>query len=181
MNELTFQYALYCTLHHEGGFVDDPDDPGGATYRGVSLRFLRSIGEDIDGDGDVDYDDIIALTRAEPDRIASIYREQFWLPNRLHELQSELIAVKAFDMCVNLGGRKAWKLIQRAARSGVEHLKVDGIVGPKTIGAVNSLASTDYRLLAMIRQQQADFYGRLIHSRPRLAKFELGWLRRAAQ
>lgn len=177
----TFSYALSRTLHHEGGFIDDPDDPGGATYRGVSLRFLRSIGEDIDGDGDVDYDDIVALTRAEPDRIAEIYREWFWEKNRLDELHSELIAVKAFDMCVNLGGPQAWKLIQRAARSTGGHLTVDGIVGPKTIAAVNSVTSTDYRLLAMIRRQQADFYGRLIRSRPRLAKFELGWLRRAAQ
>lgn len=177
MTTTTFEYALAKTLHHEGGFVDDPDDPGGATYRGVSLRFLRSVGEDIDGDGDVDYDDIIALRRSDPDVLARIYKDYFWVPSRCDDIVSELVAVKLFDMAVNMGQRRAVRITQQA----VGNLAVDGMLGPKTLGAINEASSTDYYLIGKIRQGQAAFYRMLIGQKPQFEKYRLGWLRRAAQ
>lgn len=172
-----FDWALTKTLHHEGGFVDNPADPGGATYRGVSLRFLRSVGEDIDGDGDVDYDDIIALKSAEPDVLAGIYKRYFWDPNRLDEVSSELLSGKIFDMAVNMGSKQAWKIVQRA--SG--HLTADGIVGPKTLAFLRESSRSDHKLIGRIRAEQAKFYTRLIAQKPSLGTFALGWYRRAAQ
>lgn len=171
-----FMHALSRTLHHEGGFVDNPHDPGGATFRGISLRFLNSAGYDVDNDGDVDIDDIHALVD-NPEAINGLYQSYFWIPNRLGEIPSELLAVKIFDMCVNMGGRQAWKIVQRA--SG--RLKDDGIVGPKTITYVVQQAEQDYELVTKIRVEQAKFYINLIKAKPQLGAFKLGWLRRAAQ
>jgi lysozyme family protein len=171
-----FRWALSKTLHHEGGFIDHPSDPGGATYRGISLRFLRAEGEDINADGDIDLADIQALVE-QPEVVDGLYREHFWKPNRLDEVPSELLACKIFDMCVNMGSRQAWKLVQRA--SG--RLKDDGIVGAKTIEYLVQSSRTDYDLIGKIRGQQAKFYTDLIKQKPHLATFATGWMRRAAQ
>lgn len=173
----SFKWGLACVLHHEGGFVDNPNDPGGATDFGVSLRFLRAVGEDIDGDGDIDVEDIHALDFEDVERL---YKKHFWTPAKCSGIRSEMIAVKVFDMAVNMGLRQAWKLVQRAANTLGQTLTVDGKAGPKTIAAINSLNKKDFMLLINIRREQDRFYERLILSKPKLAEFRLGWRRRAA-
>ena len=171
-----FMWALKKTLHHEGGFVDNPNDPGGATYRGISLRFLRAEGEDIDNDGDIDLQDIQALAD-NPEAINGLYQQYFWQPNRLNEVPSELLSCKIFDMCVNMGARQAWKLVQRA--SG--RLVADGIVGPRTIEYLVQQTDSDFDLIKRIRAEQEKFYRALVKQKPNLGVFLKGWLRRAAQ
>jgi len=171
-----FNWALTKTLHHEGGFVDHPNDPGGATYRGISLRFLRANGEDIDADGDVDLDDVRALID-NPETVNGLYQQYFWTPNRLGEVRSELLSCKIFDMCVNMGSRQAWKIVQKA--SG--RLVSDGIVGPKTLELLAEYEKKDWELLERIRYEQALFYRTLADRKPDLRVFLGGWLRRAAQ
>jgi lysozyme family protein len=171
-----FNWALKKTLHHEGGFVDNPADPGGATYRGISLRFLRAEGEDIDGDGDVDLADIQALVD-QPEVVDGLYQQHFWKPNKLDQIPSELLTCKVFDMCVNMGSRQAWKLVQKA--SG--RLVADGIVGPNTVAYMVQSSDSDYVFIERIRSEQAAFYKRLVKAKPHLGVFLKGWLRRAAQ
>lgn len=173
----TFDWALACVLHHEGGFVNNPNDPGGATDFGVSLRFLRSVGEDIDGDGDIDIDDIHAL---ELDDVEALYEKHFWKPAKCDKIKSEMVAVKVFDMAVNMGAKQAWKLVQRAANTLGESLAVDGKPGPATLASVKSLTDRDFMLVTNIRREQDKFYNSLIQSKPSLAEFRLGWRRRAA-
>lgn len=174
-----FQWAYTMLAHHEGGFVDHSNDPGGATNYGVSLRFLRQEGIDIDGDGDIDADDIRSIT---PAKSRGIYKEKFWVPCRCDQIRSTLIAAKVFDMAVNMGQRQAYRLVQRAVNA-LEYepsLTEDGLVGVKTIEAVNSFDRDDYILINAIREEQADFYEGLIADKPQLEDFRLGWLRRAA-
>jgi lysozyme family protein len=149
----TFDWALACVLHHEGGFVNNPNDPGGATDFGVSLRFLRSVGEDID---------------------------DFWKPAKCDKIKSELVAVKVFDMAVNMGAKQAWKLVQRAVNTLGYSLTVDGKPGPATLSAVKELTDRDFMLVTNLRREQDRFYNSLIQSKPSLAEFRLGWRRRAA-
>ena len=63
-------------LRREGGFVNDPDDPGGATNHGVTIHTMRRLGVDVDGDNDVDINDVRQLTR---DRAAEIYKEHYYI------------------------------------------------------------------------------------------------------
>ena len=173
----SFDWALACVLHHEGGFVNNPNDPGGATDFGVSLRFLRSVGEDIDGDGDIDIDDIHAL---EFDDVEKLYKTHFWKPAKADKIRSELVAIKLFDMAVNMGVKQAWKLLQRACNALGTDLKDDGKAVPLTLAAVDSLHNKDFMVLTNVRREQDRFYARLVTNKPTLAEFQLGWRRRAA-
>lgn len=93
-----------------------------------------------------------------------------------------MISTKIFDMAVNMGQRQAYKLVQRAINSlqSSQELVVDGLVGPSTIGAINSLEKEDFELIVHVRTEQAKFYLDLIENKPDLGSFTLGWLRRAA-
>ncbi|MCJ9428562.1 glycoside hydrolase family 108 protein [Kordiimonas marina] len=179
--EQKFDLAVKHTLQFEGGFVDDPRDPGGATKFGVSLRFLRGAGHDlgdIDGDGDVDTDDIKALTR---DQAIAIYKSKFWDRYGYGDLPTT-IAARTFDMCVNMGPKQAHITLQRALRSCSYGVKVDGYMGPQTIGAADSyvaLMRSAEPLMDAIRREQAKFYCDLVAEKPALKKYLDGWLRRA--
>ena len=185
-----FKLALATVLKHEGGFVDDPVDPGGATNFGISLRFLRaeiersaelSLAEfDIDADGDLDAADMEGLTR---DQAAELYRSAFWDRHKYGEISAAAIAIKVFDLAVNMGPRQAHKLLQRAIRAARGNpLADDGVLGPKTWGALISATLTPddtHALLAALRSEAAGFYRALIAQKPRFVKYRGGWLSRA--
>lgn len=182
----TFDWAVENVLHHEGGWVNNPNDPGGATKFGISLRYLQARGDmdgdglpdgDLDGDGDVDIDDIRVASREDS---IQLYKTGFWDPNKCSSIKSALVATKIFDMAVNMGSRQCWRLVQRATNKLGSNLSVDGKVGPNTLAAVNLYHRTDYDLIVVIRERQANFYETLIERKPSLAEFRLGWRRRAA-
>jgi len=164
-------------FEHEGGAVNDPADPGGATNFGISLRFLQSLdlrNGDIDRDGDIDADDVAGLTQG---RAADLYYLQFWAPGRYGELPDG-VSEQVFDFSVNMGPRQAHKLLQRALRASLLRPIVDdGVLGPVTRGAV--LSASPAVLVAALRSEAAGFYRGLVIANPRLARYERGWLNRA--
>jgi lysozyme family protein len=170
-----FKLGIAFVLKHEGGFVDDPDDPGGATNLGISLRWLRSVGEDlgdIDNDGDVDADDIRALT---PDKAQALYFQKFWAEPGLERLPGP-VAVAAFDFAVNAGPRQAVKCLQEALCSPA--LACDGALGPKTMGAVEAFCSRlcgAERLTDKYLFRRIGFYQDLVGKRPGFLKYLRGW------
>lgn len=179
-----FLSAVETVLTHEGGFVHDPDDPGGATNWGVSLRWLVSIGEidldadgfhdfDYDRDGDVDADDIRRMPRADA---IQLYHDRIWIPGGYAALPAGA-GEKIFDLAVNMGHRQAVRLLQRACRAMGGQLADDGVLGPITRGTVLRLSNQP--LLHPIRSEAAGFYRSLAAARPPLDKFLNGWLRRA--
>ena len=142
----TFDLAIPTILAHEGGFVDDPDDPGGATNWGISLRYYRKLdwpnidvdvmglGDgDLDGDGDVDVDDIKVMTRYQA---LAIYNSQWWVRYKYYLINPQVIATKVFDLSVNMGAGRAHRLLQQALRAVGREVEVDGVVGPKTRAAI---------------------------------------------
>ena len=114
----------------EGGYVDDPDDPGGATKYGVTIHTMRRLGLDLDRDGDVDKADVQALTRA---RAVSIFVTHYFQKPGLDRLPAPLHAT-VFDMYVNAGAQ-AVKLLQRLLVDMRISVAVDGVVGPQTEAA----------------------------------------------
>jgi len=168
--------ALEVVLLHEGGFIDSPYDPGGATNYGISLRFIKEnlIDLDIDMDGDIDGDDIRQMDK---DTAIDIYLEYFWYRNNYGDIGSDYIAAKIFDMSVNMGPKQSHILAQRACRASGFKLKDDGILGPVTMAILNKV--DEVKFLAAARSESAGFYRCLARTKPLLASFLKGWLNRA--
>jgi len=184
-DESHFNKAILITLKHEGGFVNDPVDPGGATNWGMSIRFLTNdagdsdgdgfMDGDIDKDGDIDVDDIKNMTKAQA---VELYRIHFWDKYDYGTVTDFVVAARVFDMTVNMGPRQTGKIVQRALNNCGYRLKVDGAIGPNTFKSINC---TDPEvLMAEIRQEHAQFYIDLIAAKPKFEKYRRGWLRRAA-
>lgn len=169
-DDIKFQAALNQTLHHEGGYSEDPDDAGGATNCGISLRFYT---QNIDKNADKD-----VIKNLTDDKIADIYYQYFWVPLRCSQFDLS-IGSKLFDTGVNLGLTQATKIIQRAVRSvhGSKVLKVDGRLGDKTEHAVKNC--DPLMLLPAMRSEQAGTYRAIVIKKPQNVKFLTGWLNRA--
>lgn len=180
-----FYISLVEVLKREGGWVDNKNDPGGATNLGVSLRYLLSRGDldhdglpdgDLDHDGDIDADDIRKMTEADA---AKIYRTGWWDKYAYGTLRAQEVATKVFDMSVNMGARQAHLLLQRACNDcrAVPPVVDDGVVGPATYLAANGLYPE--ALCAALRQRCLAYYHLLIDRNPKLEVFRKGWERRA--
>ena len=171
-----FNIAIAKVLQHEGGFSNHPDDPGGATNYGISLRWLKSQGlyGDMDDDGDVDVDDIMSL---EVDDAVRIYREKWWDKYGYDRIKDCALATKVMDISVNMGPSRAHRILQRSINTLGGTLTVDGVLGPMTILATNT--TNGQALLEEIRQEQGRYYMRLIAKKPAFAVFKNGWMKRA--
>lgn len=114
----------------EGGFVNDPDDPGGPTNHGVTLDTLRRLGLDITGDGQTGIDDVRAL---QAEQAVDILVEHYFERPRIAALP-QVIQASVFDMQVNAGSN-AVRILQRLLRDMGHDIVIDGIIGPQTIRA----------------------------------------------
>lgn len=163
-----FALALRWIFRAEGYLSDDPDDRGGITKYGISLRWLRSHPDgDITGDGLVDADDIRALT---PERAAQFYHSGFWLAANCHQLPPGL-DLAVFDFAVNAGVSRAAMLLQQALR-----VRADGVIGPVTLAAAVRADIDD--LVIDYLGRRALFYADLVRANSSQAKFLRGWLNR---
>ncbi len=121
-------------LAKEGGYVNDPDDLGGETNMGITLKLLKHTKIDIDGNGQINGEDIRLLTRKQA---RDIYKRVFFEGELLH-LLSPAWQAPVFDMCVN-SGTNGIKILQRVVnRAGYgERLRVDGKMGNRTKTSAN--------------------------------------------
>lgn len=166
----------------EGGYVNDPDDPGGATKHGVTLGTLRRLDVDVDGDGDADLDDLKALT---PDQAARIFITHYHDAPGIGRLP-EVLRASVFDMQVNAGAQ-AVMILQRLLGQMGYPLEVDGQIGPKTAAAAADAAAVDaVSLFNAYGIARRNYYLGLADRRPNLRKFARtraggkgGWIRRA--
>jgi lysozyme family protein len=154
-----FNSALTHVLIFEGGYSDNPADPGGATNRGITRAVLASWRGQA-----VNKQDVRALTKAEA---ADIYRARYWNAARCDQLPGGL-DLAVFDCAVNQGPARAARFLQQAAQ-----VKADGKIGPQTLAAVAE--AEPETLLAEFMARRMNAYGLL---RQLFKVFGLGWSRR---
>jgi lysozyme family protein len=157
-----FQACLDEVLKLEGGWVDDPADPGGATNLGVTLNTWRTW---VGVNKAVTVADIKALTPAD---VAPLYQQVFW-KGCAGEYLPAGADLATFDWCVNSGVRRGNQGLQEAL--GVSQ---DGLVGPETLKAAAAMG--DKVLVNAICDKRAAFY----EAQPEGEKEEFldGWLNR---
>lgn len=180
----TVEQIAAAIVAREGGYVDDPDDPGGATNHGVTIGTLRALGRDLDGNGRVDRAD---LRRLDPAQAARIYVDHYFRRPRLDRLP-ELVQPGVFDMQVNAGAH-AVRILQRLVSRMGFPCADDGVVGPRTEAAVRAAASVAPAHLAdAYGIARRNYYYALADSRPASRKFARrqdggkgGWILRAEE
>lgn len=168
----------------EGGYVNDPDDPGGATNFGVTIHTMRRLGLDLDRDGDVDAQDVRALTR---EQAVDIFIRHYFENPRINLLPEPLQA-SVFDMYVNAGGN-AVKILQRLLPEFGESVTVDGALGPKTAAAVGrAFQKAGPYFVDAYGIARRNYYFRIADRRAASRKYARtraggkgGWIRRAEE
>tara|TARA_R110002020_G_scaffold393759_3_gene603867 strand:+ start:89 stop:658 length:570 start_codon:yes stop_codon:yes gene_type:complete len=153
----TFDQVIKQVFHHEGGYVNDPDDPGGETKYGISKRAFPD-------------EDIKELTKK---RAAKLYYDHYWIPSKVNLLPDSIRAIY-FDMAVNMGIKRAATILQKACNhKNKVKIKVDGRLGKNT--AKHSKILEPERL----RSFRVKYYADLVSRKPTLEKYWFGWYRRA--
>jgi len=123
----TVQEIAQEIVAREGGYVNDPDDPGGATNHGVTIHTMRRLGLDLNGDGRVTAADVRILPQS---KALEIFVDHYFHKPRVSELP-QAIQPSVFDMYVNAGSN-AVKILQRLFNKMGYDLKADGVIGPQT-------------------------------------------------
>jgi lysozyme family protein len=169
----SFDVFFPTLLRHEGGFVNDPADPGGATNKGVTLGTFETCARKYLG-----IEPTLANLQALTDeQAAKIYKPLYWDEVHGDEIGSQELANIVFDFQVNAGG-SASKLLQRVLNDlgAKPPLAVDGDIGAGTMTALNGMdQAAVYR---RYKQGRIDYYQDLVAKRPALGKFLNGWLKR---
>ena len=153
-----FDAALKAVLHHEGGFVNHPADPGGMTNLGVTKKVWEEwVGHDVDE---------AAMRALTPELVGPMYRKKYWDKIKGDDLP-EGVDYVVFDAAVNSGPGRAAKWLQSCV--GVEP---DGGIGPKTLAAVAAFNPAE--LVEDYAKRRMSFLMDL----PHWGTFGKGWSRR---
>lgn len=171
-------------VRREGGYVNDPDDPGGATKYGVTIHSMRRLGLDLNHDGQVNATDVKALS---VEQAADIFKKHYYYVPKIDQLPLALQAT-VFDMQVNAGGN-AIKVLQRLLIEFGEDVSVDGALGPQSVSAAHRVwAKAPDHLVDAYGIERRNYYYRLADRRPASRKYARrrnggkgGWITRAEE
>lgn len=176
-----FDSLIKDTLDIEGGFVNDPQDRGGATKWGITLRFYRNY---VDKYGQIKH--IRTLTKTEA---KEIYRAHFWTPaeyvttdddgNAEFDYGDLPIGIDrlALSFSINMGWKRSHLLLQKAIASAGGDVSEDGWLGPNTVSEARRVDNK-----ALVREfgiQAATFYANIAVNDTSQTKFLEGWMYRA--
>lgn len=150
-------------LKWEGGFVNDPLDRGGATNKGITIGTFRQF---YGAEATVE-----RLKRITDEEWLYVFRAGYWNPWRADQIVTQSIANIVVDWAWASGTKTSIKQVQRLL--GVS---VDGIVGPKTIAAINMADQRD--LFARIRTARIAFVEDIVRRNPSQSRFLRGWKNR---
>ena len=160
--EANFFKSLEMVLHHEGGFVDHKDDPGGATNKGITHKtYADFLGRPLE--------DVSELKNIPEEHVQLIYKNGYWDKIKGDELPGG-VDFCVFDWAVNSGPGRAAKALQK-----IVMVSQDGAIGPKTLIAVSEMTPTE--IIENMTKQRIEFYKEL----GTFDTFGRGWLRRAKE
>ena len=160
--EANFFKSLEMVLHHEGGFVDHPEDPGGATNKGITHKtYADFLGRPLE--------DVSELQNIPEEHVQQIYKNGYWDKVKGDELPGG-VDFCIFDWAVNSGPGRAAKALQKAVM-----VAQDGAIGPMTLAAVSEYAPTE--IIESVTKSRIEFYKSL----NTFDTFGKGWLRRAKE
>jgi lysozyme family protein len=170
-----FNNAFQLMIAHEGGYVNDPDDPGGETYKGVARKIFskwsgwiivdtlkRQSGFPASLDKDADLQEAIS----------DFYRVNFWDKINGDKIANQEVANSIFDFGVNAGTGTSASLAQV-----VVDVKSDGVIGNDSLTAINAFNSEHF--LAAFTVAKIARYVTIVKKRPTSQKYFYGWVRRA--
>ncbi|MEI2387627.1 glycoside hydrolase family 108 protein [Breoghania sp. JC706] len=159
MSFQNYRQCLEWVLAYEGGYIDHPKDPGGATNRGVTQRVYTAYRKRLG----LSTQSVRHITA---DEVASIYRSQYWDAIRGDGLPAG-VEFAVFDFAVNSGVRRAVKALQRALG-----IRADGIIGNITLAAAR--AADPESLITAVCKRRMSF----LHRLSTFATFGRGWTHR---
>jgi lysozyme family protein len=170
-----FNPALEKVLNHEGGYANDPNDPGGETYKGVA----RKIHSKWDGWTIIDiqkkqpgFPAILENDANLQQKIREFYETQFWARIKGDEITNQEVALSIFDFAVNAGTATSASLAQK-----VVDAVTDGVIGTKTLEKLNAF-NPDHFLAAFAVAKIAR-YIQIVEKNSKTDKYFYGWVRRA--
>ena len=171
----SFDLFLPILLRFEGGYVNDPTDPGGETNKGITMAVFQHCAHPLLGIEPTS-DNLKALTDAQA---GIIYKRKYWDKLCADQFQSQELANIVCDFYVN-AGTHATLLLQRLMNATGAHVAAasvhvteDGCIGPASIQALNSLPQRE--LYLQYKQGRVDYYRGLAQ---RFPQFVRGWLNR---
>ena len=166
-----FNTFLPTLLKFEGGFVNDPADPGGATNKGITLKTFKAFAQPLLGKSPT-----LTNLKALTDKQAGvIYKVEYWDKVQGDDITSQDLDNILCDFYVNAGAN-ATKLFQRVLNKMGADLPITGKIGPQTMAA---LAKQDQKqVYVKYRQGRIDYYNNLVKKNPKLKKFLKGWMNR---
>lgn len=146
----------------EGGFGNDPDDPGRETMSGVTLATFRQFYGQDKTEAD--------LRNMTPEQWKHIMKGGFWDKCWGDQIRNQSVAEIVVDWCVNSGVGMLKKV------QGIVGVKADGVMGPKTLSAINTY--NQQRLHFMVKAARAEHYATITRNRSANLKFYDGWMNR---
>jgi lysozyme family protein len=166
-----FTRAFSYVYGNEKGYVDDPDDSGGPTNFGVTIKTLSEWrGRPVTAED---------VKRLEITEAMNILRKKYWDFLRCDEIQNEAVTIVLFDAGVLFGRSGAVKTLQKALVALGAEIKVDGVMGPKTIAAVNALGGP--KLVDIFSGELKNRVRSIVLARPEKQKFVKGWTYRISR
>jgi len=163
------EQLLPLILKWEGGYANDPADLGGATNKGVTIATWRKQGYDKNGDGVIDVEDLKLIS--DEDVAERILRPHYWNRWQADRIDSQALANILVDWVWG-SGRYGITIPQ-----GILGVTADGVVGEKTLGAVNNFPDPE-SLFEKIKQVRRAYLNMICIDRPANGRFLKGWLNR---
>jgi lysozyme family protein len=172
-----FNLAFAETMKAEGGYVNDPDDPGGETYKGIArsrngkwagwinidlLKQKSNFPKNLEDDADLQQ------------KVKDLYEQLYWDKVRGDEIADQDVAESIFDFAVNAGPITSAKLAQMVCESNP-----DGVIGTVTLEKLNALDKKTF--LALFALAKISRYINICEGRQESRKYFYGWVKRTLE